>query len=152
MAALCGAAALRPMRSDSNSSGKIQCNDHDLADLDADIERRQRRHERILSAARISRQRAGKAEAVNKPEETNVTRPAAVDVVTRRKKFSAATNMIDAAIRRFDSDCRGDRKKICSAASDSVIEWAMVKAVTTLTKGHKRWPQKITASKNAMWS
>ena len=58
--------------------------------------------------------------------------------------------MIDAAI--AGSTMAEGIAKICNAASESVIEWATVKAVTTLTNGHKRWPQRITASKNAMWS
>ena len=43
-------------------------------------------------------------------------------------------------------------RKICNAASESVIECAMVKAVTILTTGHSRRAHKITATRKQMWS
>ena len=39
---------------------------------------------------------------------------------------------------------------ICNAASDSVIECAMVKAVTTLITGHRRRAHSTIATRKAM--
>ena len=68
----------------------------------------------------------------------------------REKKFSTATKMIDAAI--ADSVKVVGRLTTSSAASDSVIECEIVKAVTTLTTGQTRVAQRITAMRKQMWS
>jgi hypothetical protein len=43
-------------------------------------------------------------------------------------------------------------RTMSSAASESVIECAIVKAVTTLTTGHNRRAHNTTAARKAMWS
>ena len=43
-------------------------------------------------------------------------------------------------------------RMMSSAARESVIECAIVKAVTTLTTGHNRRAHSTTAVRKAMWS
>ena len=68
--------------------------------------------------------------------------------MSREKKFSTATNTIDAAI--AGSTMVLGMTTICSAASDSVIECASVNAVTILITGNSRRAHSTIAIRKAM--
>ena len=68
----------------------------------------------------------------------------------RVKKFSIATYTIDAAM--AGSTIVLGTTMTLSAASDSVIEWAIVNAVTILITGTSRRAHNTTAIRNAIWS
>ena len=68
--------------------------------------------------------------------------------MSREKKFSTATNTIEAAI--AGSTMVLGMTTICSAASDSVIECASVNAVTILITGNSRRAHSTIAIRKAM--
>jgi hypothetical protein len=114
-----------------------------LSDLDADVERRQRRRHRV--GGYVFAQGAGETEAMHQ---------------TQHK--SGAPSLTD--VMHEEILCRDEDKCGCDQWFDhrrrqphdiehgqaEVSEWARVKAVTTLTSGHRLRPQRIKAKRTAM--